>query len=284
MFADDTTLIARSKRVLAIMLREVKEELGRIGLHLNPDKCFVQCSGVNNPSASHLTVHAEKYPICSCNAGFKVLGTRVTLNGNVSPEFEDRIRAAWGKFTSLSSVLQKRDASIFKRLRLFDTTVSKTILWCSESWKLTSEQKRKLRTTQRIMLRRIAGPRRKPDEDYVTWIRRATRKAENLAHEAGVKDWVKSYLQQKWKWAAKVVNMPQERWAKQTTLWRDHDWWREQKTSPHTTRARPGHFHRWENDFIKFAASKGYESWTQIAQNAGQWSALQEEFIIFTVR
>eukprot|EP00973_Karenia_brevis_P014367 1956990-Karenia_brevis.AAC.1 len=42
MFADDTTLVAKSRQALQKMLKEVTVALARIGLNLNADKCSIQ--------------------------------------------------------------------------------------------------------------------------------------------------------------------------------------------------------------------------------------------------
>ena len=44
MFADDTTVIGKSRRSLEAMLEVLIEMLGYIGLHLNAAKCVVRCS------------------------------------------------------------------------------------------------------------------------------------------------------------------------------------------------------------------------------------------------
>jgi hypothetical protein len=80
--------------------------------------------------------------------GFKVLGTMFTLTGRTAVEFSSRMAAAWGKFHQMKSSLLKIDADIRKRLRLFDTSVGQTALWCCESWLLTQDEKRALTSTQ----------------------------------------------------------------------------------------------------------------------------------------
>ena len=80
--------------------------------------------------------------------GFKVLGTQFTLVGRTSKELTAHIAAAWGKFHQLRPLLMKRDGDLHKRLRLFDMSVTQTLLWCSESWLLTQEEKRHLKSTQ----------------------------------------------------------------------------------------------------------------------------------------
>ena len=79
MFADDTTLIAKSRAALKKMLQDVSRGLAEIGLNLNADKCFVQSSTTTRGGS--LQVGGMIYPIVPNHVGFKVLGTTFTLNG-----------------------------------------------------------------------------------------------------------------------------------------------------------------------------------------------------------
>ena len=119
------------------------------------------------------------------HTGFKVLGTQFTLLGRCSAELRKRVAAGWGKFHSLWPLLGKRDGDLHKRLQLFDACVSKTVLWCSESWLITQKEKRLLQSTQNIMLRKIVGPRRGQNEDWISWVKRSTRKALTAARASG---------------------------------------------------------------------------------------------------
>ena len=135
MFADDTTLVAKSKSALKQMIRDVRNALADIGLNVNPEKRSVQYS---TPGGSNsLDLEGQQLPIVSRDVGFKVLGTMFTLNGSTHAEFNNRMRSAYAKFNSLYEVFGKRDASIQKRLHLFQATVTQSALWCSESWTLT---------------------------------------------------------------------------------------------------------------------------------------------------
>ena len=166
-------------------------------------------------------------------------------------------------------------------MQLFDATVSKTVLWCSETWNLTVRQKRKLRSTQRCMLRRMVGPARRPDEEYLSWVRRATRVAEDKARNAGVSCWVESYLKAKWRWGGKIICMPANRWAKRMTQWRDHTWWEQQSkgTVGCPIRSRPGRFSRWEDEFVSYAKHAGWDSWVVAASNPTTWQENEQHFI-----
>jgi hypothetical protein len=286
MFADDTTLVARSRRALVSMLRDLNTELCKIGLKLNPDKCKIQCSRWCACRSAVLKVDAMEFPIVSNDVGFTVLGTRVTMNGNTDAEFEARIQAGWANFFALKALLTKRDSPERDRLLLLQATVAQTILWCSESWSLTVKQKRNLRTTQRAMLRRMVGPKRFPEENYVNWLKRATKTAEHKAQQAGIRCWLRLHLERKWKWAGDIVRMPEERWARRLTMWRSSDWWAEQARGSRTRpyRARPGNRLRWEDELRKYAEHAGIGTWQHVAGDTELWNNNMEPFIKFSWR
>ena len=146
-------------------------------------------------------------------------------------------------------------------------------------------QKRHLRAVQRNMLRRFAGPRRQTDEDYLTWVRRATKEADKNARDAGVECWLRQYLHKKFAWAGRLTNMDEERLAKRAAQWRDSDWWKHQPRGASAygfrpMRARPGNILRWEDDLRKFAESVAWESWQSKARSAEtDWADFAEHFV-----
>ena len=188
----------------------------------------------------------------------------------VDAELNARIAAAWGKFHKLWLLLRRRDTDPAKRMRLFESNVARLVLWCCESLSLTIKQKQRLQTTERAMLRRFAGPRRAPEEDYISWVRRATHSAEAVRDRAGIKSWVKSAAFQKWSWAGHVARMDVHRWAPRLMRWRDEVWWREQDHGTSASAARPmrarsGHFNRWEQGLSKYAKTIQQEDWKSFA-------------------
>ena len=116
MFAVETTLVAKSKKALKLMLREICKELCSIGLNVNTDKCSVQHSSPDGHLS--LVVDGQTFPVVSRDVGFKVLGVQFTLNGNTRAEFDSRMRSAYGKFSSLQEAFLKRDSNLCKRLQL----------------------------------------------------------------------------------------------------------------------------------------------------------------------
>ena len=287
MFADDTTLLAATRQSLTIMISDVHAALARRGLNLNLDKCLIQTNR-QNARLTGICIDEQTIPMVAATVGFKILGTIFTLSGRVSAEIRARMAAAWGKFHQLWPLLGKRDGNIHKRLRLFDTCVSQTLLWCSESWLLTQNEKRLLRSTQNHMLRRIAGPRRAPDELWIDWIKRSTPAAKKLAAEAGIRFWISAHLRSKWSWAGHVVRMDATRLARRATEWRDSKWQAEESMNPASTRLRrPGcsRWFRWEDELKQYAAISGWSSWQDVAMlrdcsgKAAVWASHCDSFV-----
>ena len=292
MFADDTTLFASCKADLIRMIKDVRAALAEHGLNLNVDKCLVQ-SSCPDVLLQPIEIDGQRIPMVSATAGFKVLGTQFSLQGRCAAEVKSRMSAAWGKFHSLWPLLGKRDGNLSKRLRIFDSSVTQTAFWCSESWLLTRKEKQLLQTTQNSMLRRIAGPRRRPDEGYVDWIRRSTRKAIARAKEAGIRFWQAAHLKSKWSWAGHVLRMNPERIARRAVEWRDSRWQATEYLVPismRITRPVSKRWFRWEDELHKYAAHCGWDSWQAVAQqrddsgSASVWLNHCEAFVLFAKR
>ena len=198
------------------------------------------------------------------------MSTQWTLHSRTSAELRARIGAAWAKFHSLWPLLGKRDGNLSQKLRVFDASVTQTVLWCSESWLLTVKEKRLLVTTQNRMLRRIAGPGRRPEEPWVDWIRRSTRAARKHAEHAGIRFWLDSHLKAKWCWAGHVARMQPARLACRSLKWRDSAWWKTEvqgfPTSLRMHRPHRTRWFRWEDDLKRYASDSGWESWQTVAQ------------------
>ena len=112
--------------------------------------------------------------------------------------------------------------------------------------------KRKLQVAQRRTLRGICASARRPDEDWVDWIQRATHFAEQCLEEYGADTWVVAQRSRKWRWAGKVARMLPCRWAQLASLWEPDD--------GHRRVGRP--CQRWSDDIQEFfaLASNGFST------------------------
>jgi hypothetical protein len=271
------------------MLRDIKRAFEEVGLTLNASKCKVQTNAHTNRTPQFLEIDGMLLPIVPLWEDFKVLGVQFTLVDGVVAELDARVAAAWGIFYKIWPLLRRRGTSLAKRLRLFETNVSKSMMWACESWTLTVKDKQRLQSVERAMLRRFAGPRRNSTEDYIPWLSRATHAAEQARNSVGIKSWTDSVAAKRWSWAGHVARMYAQRWASRLTKWRGSDWWKGQDhdtNSGRPLRARAGHFRRWENELVKFATHIGWNSWWQTAQTmtTPSWNNYCADFIAFANR
>ena len=203
---------------------------------------------------------------------FSLLGTVYTIRGGTQEEVKTRIRIACGKFHQIWPMLRHQGSSLKQRIRLFNAVVGRSLLWGCESWTLSVAEKKKMQAVERNMLRKFAAPRRATGEDWITWVRRATRIATERAGRAGVKSWVQQHLCAKWQWAGHIARMGSyrpESWAFKTTFWRAMDW--KANNGPGSAyyhlrplRARPGRWRRWEDEVGRYCLSMVFEDWRKL--------------------
>ena len=153
----------------------------------------------------------------------KYLGRQITFENGTVVELSNRIKAAWAKFMQYKQELTTKQYSLFDRF-----------LYGSETWTLTKEMSKLLRTTQRRMLRMILGQGRRrkerrdeppedesweethddtPEEDsrddlepWLDWIKRVTHSVESSLQKLRIKTWVEQARKRKWKWAAEMYS------------------------------------------------------------------------------
>ena len=101
-YADDTTLMAESKKELKSLLMKVKEESEKVGLKLNIQKTKIMASG----------------PITSCQidgktvADFILGGSKIIADGYCSHEIKRYLLLGRKVITNLDSILKSRDITL----------------------------------------------------------------------------------------------------------------------------------------------------------------------------
>ena len=213
------------------MISDVMDATRRVGLEVHMGKSKVMHNGKGAESrCSSIEVQGKKLDIVDA---VEYLGRKHSFQKMHETELDHRISKAWGKFITQKSELCSKHYRLRDRLRLFESTVTATVLYGSGSWTMTAELERKLRSTQRKMLRwMMGGGRRKTvtgdekvcedsesdqtsdrdheeeledDEDneelfndgletWVEWIQRTTQVAEESLKQAGIDDWVNGQM------------------------------------------------------------------------------------------
>ena len=164
-FADDVLLFATSLPALTKMLGDVQQAALETGLELHPDKTKILHNIHNRRPRQQpecIKVHDMSIEVLPHTATQKYLGRKITFHQSAQTEVENRIASGWRKFFLLKRELTTRSYSLKDRLRLFQGTVTPTVLYGSAAWTLTTELENRLKRTQRQMLRMILNsPRRR---------------------------------------------------------------------------------------------------------------------------
>ena len=180
----------------------------------------------------------------------------------------------------MKQILQNHKISVNRRLRLFYSTVGSVVLYGCESWTPRAEELRALEVTRRAMLRRIVGTRRFPEEEWLNWIQRVTRKAVAMAVSQNVRNWQWAHFKSKWLWAGHVARRPTTIWVWRVTTWRDDEWQELASTAGLGRPLRPSRrrWMKWEDALRRFCDSCGAGEWKHHAQQRDNWSTAAESF------
>ena len=306
-FADDILLIASSKRQLQHMIDDLVLAAGEAGLSIHMGKTKVLSNDPANQGGS-LKLERGAAEMMPFNGSTAYLGKQLSCHEIHDMKLSARLDKAWKKFFLLKTDLCGRHVSLQARLKLFNASVTSTVLYGSGTWTMTADRERKLRTTQRRMLRWMLGshwrrPReqsdqsssssgsdtdgsepeeteedqkgttdKKQEESWVDWIQRCTRIVEHQLGKAGVDDWVAAQRRRKWRLAGHTARRQDGRWS-ETLL----DW---EPICGHRSRGHPPK--RWTNDLDAFFFHlDGVPRWIwkATAQDREKWQVLEDSFV-----
>ena len=139
--------------------------------------------------------------------------------------------------------------------------LSKAASSSSRSLALTDAMRQHLRTTQRRMLRWMMPTAKHAGETWPDYIQQATHKAEAMARNHGVTDWVELQERRKWELAGKAARHSDNRWTTRLLGWKP--WFR---CTPYRNVGRP--VTRWEDSIVNIAGG----NWQISAQDSCIWS------------
>ena len=308
-FADDVLLIGRTKAAITRMLTDLYDLAHDYGLELHPEKTVVLFNDSKRSSHTARTpvdIRGNAVQVLPFAGSTKYLGRLFTFHDYHQTEIHNRMACAWRKFHLLRSELTNKHYPLKARLRLFNGTITPTVLYACTSWTLTDDLATTLHRTQRRMLRLIVGtPRRTsqpshPNDDsnhnhspngtthnnnglepWCDFIQRATHVADAIMSKHNITSWTITYIHRKWKWAQRLAGLPDNRWCRLVTRW-----------TPNTTEQRPAYRKqgrprkRWNDDITNFitqleATHTTSTSWLDIADKEF-WRNNQERFVSTT--
>ncbi len=242
-------------------------------------------------------------PVLGYEDSTKYLGRKVCFNEPQECELSNRVAVAWGAFSRHKQELTDRRHKIKDRLKLFDAVITSTMLYGCESWTLRVDQRRQLQSVQRKMLRMVLNAKRwtvsadssnEPSggdeteskdesetqvlEPWPDFLKRTVKWTEEQLEKAGVDEWIAIWRARKWRWAAKVAAVDNQKWSAVATWWQPllHS-----SCQRGRRQARPKK--RWEQDFIDYlseAYPQEVRPWYEVAGDQERWLARVEEFAV----
>ena len=126
-YADDTTLIAESKKELNSLFMKVKGESEKVGFKLNIQKTKIMASGpITSSEIDGETVETV--------ADFILGGSKITADGDGSHEIKRCLLLGRKVMTNLDSILKGRDIILSTKVHLVKAMVFPVVMYGCESW------------------------------------------------------------------------------------------------------------------------------------------------------
>ena len=149
-YADDTTLMAESEEELKSLLMKVKEESEKVGLKLNIQKTKIMAS-------SPITSWKIDGETVQTVADFILLGSKITADGDCSPEIKRRF-TPWKKSCeslNLDIILKRRHITMPTKVHLVKAMVFPVVSMGCESWTTKKAERRRINVFELWCWRRL---------------------------------------------------------------------------------------------------------------------------------
>ena len=132
-YVDDSTLMAESKEELKSLLMKVKEESEKVGLILNMQKTKITAS---DPISSW-QIDGETMETVT---DFIFLGSKITADGNCSPEIKSRLLLGRKAMTNIDSILKSRDIILPTKVHVVKAMVFPVVMYECERWTIKKHE------------------------------------------------------------------------------------------------------------------------------------------------
>ena len=130
-YMDDTTLMAESKEELKSHLMRVKEESEKAGLKLNIQKMKFMVS-------SPITLWQIEWEKVEAVTNFFFLGSKITVDGDCSPEIRRHLLHRRKTMTNLDSML--KHITLPTNVHIVKAMVFPVVMYRCESWTTKKEE------------------------------------------------------------------------------------------------------------------------------------------------
>ena len=151
LFADDQVIIAETEHELQQHLDNLKRIREEYSMRINKDKTEVM---VINKGTIHSNVQIGNEKVTNVSE-LNYLGSIISSNGKVSTEIDNNYNKASQILGQLTPVLKNKHVNLDTKRTLYNTIFIPSLCYQCQTWTLTSQEKRKITTTEMRCLRRI---------------------------------------------------------------------------------------------------------------------------------
>ena len=154
-YGDDTTLMAESEDELKSLLMKVKEKSEKVGLKLNIQKTKIMASGlITSWQIDGETVETVTDFIFR---GMWAGGSKITADGDCSPEIKRCLLLGRKAMTTLDSILKSRYITLPTKFCLVKAMVFPVVMHGCESWTIKKAESRRTDAFE-LLCRRLESP------------------------------------------------------------------------------------------------------------------------------
>ena len=136
-YADDTTLMLKSKEELKNLLMKVKEESEKGGLKFSSQRMEIMASDlITSWQTDGETMETVTY--------FISLGSKITTDGDCSHEIKRHLLLGRKPMTNLNSILKSRDITLLTKFCLVKAMVFPVFMYECENWTIKKAEHQRI--------------------------------------------------------------------------------------------------------------------------------------------
>ncbi len=185
---------------------------------------------------------------------YMYLGQMVSANPAHEKKIRRRIGMGWSAFGKQNFVMNSNLPLSLER-KVYNQCILQVLTYGAETWRLTKELERKLRSAQRGMEKRMLG---------ITW--RGRKRASWIREQTKVEDIPMTIKNKKSTWAGHVMRRRDNRWTTRVTEWQ-----------PRIGRRNQGRQRvRWRDEIRAFAGPR----WSSLTSDRERWRMLGKAFVL----